>query len=442
VRASPADARPSAAGASAQERAGVARPHPARRASDIRAVVPLRSVARVCHSFAVVRTGGRVSNWTKLMVAGTVLLSAAGDASAGDVAPTCTCDPAQACGVDPCGGDCGAGCGAASVCVANSCVPSASCDALGFSALTQAAELDRRADGARLEFRADSRALIPFQRLVIQSFERLGGPVTPGVYPITDAGYADCGLCVVAYDGCSPAGCARAFLADAGTVVIESVASGDFTATLRDAHLREVYINDSTLASTPIPTGDAWCVERFDAHAPMVEHHETDTCAAAGTGREIGDKIGDFTLSNCLGEPVALHDRCGSARAVWIVLSAGWCSACAEHLPEVAEVQAAQRELGLEVLVLLGEDDAGGEPTPAYCAQYAEDMGLDPAAVVIDWSGDASFATIEDHLNLYGDGSLSLPWDGVLDGSTMRYVWSGARDGGSANAVINELVAK
>lgn len=51
-----------------------------------------------------------MSDWTKLFVAATALLAACGggsgsggDAHGDDLAATCACEPAQACGVDPCG---------------------------------------------------------------------------------------------------------------------------------------------------------------------------------------------------------------------------------------------------------------------------------------------------------------------------------------------------
>jgi len=361
-----------------------------------------------------------------VLLAGALLAGCGGSGGGGDAAtadvdePVCGCSEAQACGVDPCGVLCGEGCGADGVCVASECAPAATCDALGFTALTRTATLDHRADGARLEVRVDSRAQIPFERLVLRSFERFGGPMEPGVYRIDDTGYAECGLCLTAHDGCSPAGCARDFLADAGTVVIERLDAGDLALAVRDVRLRQVYINDRTLASMPVPEGEQWCVEDFEVTAPLVVHNETDFCVAAGSGRRLGDKIADFTLPNCLGDPVSLHAACGTARAVWLVLATGWCSACAEHLPDVAEIAEAQRDLGLRALVILGENEAGTEPSQAFCAEYAAAMGLDPASVLIDWSGDRGFATVEDHVELYSGDGLSLPWDGVLDASVMR----------------------
>ena len=356
--------------------------------------------------------------------------------------PICTCDPAQACGVDSCGAPCGPGCADGEVCIGGACSAAASCDRIGFTALTQAAELERTNSDVTFGYRADSRAVPPFERLVIRSFSRDGGPSGPGTWPIAAEDYADCGLCVLGYQGCQQSGCARAFLADAGTLTIDSLSGGSFRGTLHGARFREVYINDQTAHALPVPNGETWCVEEFSPKATLVEQVQTDTCVAAGTGREVGDKIANFSLTNCLGEPVALHDRCGEARAVWVVLSAGWCSACAAHLPEVAEVQAARTGDGLQVLVVLGEDADGAEPSLAFCQEYAASMGLDPASVVIDWRDGESFAEVGDRLELYSDEGLGLPWDGVLDGLAMRYVWAGARDGGTAGDVVNDLLAR
>lgn len=386
-------------------------------------------------------------SWT-LGLAALAMTACAGDAGGGGAGPptetpaaTCGCDEGATCGLDACGEACGV-CDEGAICLGASCAPAQGCDTIGFKALTQTAEMSVDTGQSRWTYRADSRAVTPFERLEIQSFERLGGPLTAGVWPLTSDNHADCALCVLAWKGCTQFGCARAFLADAGTLVVTALEDGRLEASLHDAHFREVYLDDQSLESIPLPNGETWCVERFDASAPLAVTTHTDTCLAAGTGRAVGDKVADFTLTNCLGDPVSLHAGCGETRALWVVLTAGWCTACAAHIPDVVAWTAPREELGVELLVVLGEDAAGGEPSPAYCLEYAAAMGLEPSQVVMDWRGGEPWATVAEHLDLYSDGSLGLPWDGVLDGATMRYAWAYTHSGGDARSAIAPLLSK
>ncbi|PIE21193.1 MAG: hypothetical protein CSA66_00020 [Proteobacteria bacterium] len=159
-----------------------------------------------------------------------------GDAAGADaVEVPCECAPGDGCGLNACGAECG-DCSAGRVCLGGVCEAATACDREGMSAFVQRAALVRtEGEGATLDYRADSRASAPFERLVIRSYERLGGPAAPGTYPITDDGYADCALCVLAYQGCTQAGCARTFLADAGAVAIDTISGGRFEATVRAA---------------------------------------------------------------------------------------------------------------------------------------------------------------------------------------------------------------
>ncbi len=170
----------------------------------------------------------------------------------------------------------------------------------------------------------------------------------------------------------------------------------------------------------------------------MTEESYDDTCVPDGTGSLIGDKIADFALSTCDGQPTSLHALCG-ARAVWVVLSAGWCTSCAAHVPEVGATWEAKKGLGLRALIVLGADAADQVPTPAYCQEYARELGVDPSILYIPAEG---FDTITDHLELYDEGTLGLPWEGVLDGRNMRYVWAQTHDGGDASGAVDALLGK
>ena len=141
-------------------------------------------------------------------------------------------------------------------------------------------------------------------------------------------------------------------------------------------------------------------------------------CAATpgGTGTHVGDLIGTFALNDCLGNKHVLHDSCGVAKAVWFIQVAGWCGACEQYGPQAWEYAQGFFGQGLEIYFVLGEDAGGAPPSQAYCMQYAEGHGFDPVNVLIDpsWQTFGSFITI---------GGNTLPWDVLLDGDDMMFVW-------------------
>ncbi|MBM4370745.1 MAG: hypothetical protein FJ098_03780 [Deltaproteobacteria bacterium] len=137
---------------------------------------------------------------------------------------------------------------------------------------------------------------------------------------------------------------------------------------------------------------------------------------SGGTGTHVGDHIGNFALNDCLGNKHVLHDTCGASKAVWLIQVAGWCGACEEYGPMAWEYAQGFLEQGLEQFFVLGEDAGGAPPSQAYCNQYAEGHGFDPTRVLIDphWQTFGAFISV---------GGTSLPWDVLLDGDDMLFVW-------------------
>ena len=180
----------------------------------------------------------------------------------------------------------------------------------------------------------------------------------------------------------------------------------------------------------------------------------------------------NFSLTNCLGETVSLHDRCGKSGAlgswpprdgVWLVGPFGVNFATtvggftnrdnmATHTP------------GLDLLVMLGEDVDGNEPTLDFCQAYAEDHSIDPAMVLIDYLAEGtridmieplgethffrSLATTYSNINPYyteepnGGLTQSYPWDVILRGSNMEYYWSDHVGVSSKTTVQEDLIAQ
>ncbi len=385
----------------------------------------------------------RLGMWAIAGVLGGVGCADAGDTDAQattDEPTECVCSPGE-CGINACGATCGCDAG---FCDAGTCSDAANCQREGIVLSTQTALIERRGVRETLRYEGRTRATAPFDRLVIEHFGQPPSvpPLGPGTYDIGSDDYRDCETCVLLESKCNDLGCPETFLASGGLLTIDRV-DGQLVATLDDAHFVQVYIDDTDYGSIPLPNGDTWCVDEVGVDAVIDDSDTPEACAPTGTGKQIGDKIADVSLVSCTGEPYSLHSRCGVAAAVWVVLAAGWCEVCSEHLPEVAETYAARKEFGLDVVVVLGEDTAGAKPTQAYCQEYAAAHGLDPAVVYIDHDGTQSFAAVQEAVELYMPaGTLSLPWDGLLRGDGMLYLWTPGEVQGDLSSLLDQLLDK
>lgn len=100
----------------------------------------------------------------------------------------------------------------------------------------------------------------------------------------------------------------------------------------------------------------------------------------------------------------------------------------------------AQDEInGLDYIVILGEDQNGAMPSQDYCKAYAEQNNIDPAKMVIDMSWEVLFAKVDSGQA----GGIGLPWDGVINGDGMTYVWNATVPSPtSADAAVDALLAE
>ncbi len=162
-------------------------------------------------------------------------------------------------------------------------------------------------------------------------------------------------------------------------------------------------------------------------------------CVLDGEGTEVGSKVGNITLQNCLGEPVALHDYCGRRKAMWFINSAGWCGACEGYVPQASLLAQQRRHEGVELYVLVGEDASGANATQEYCMQYALSHNLDPAHTLYD--EENGFYGMWSVIGTGGGGTVGLPFEAVLDPYDMAYMWNNAQ-GGSVESVLDQLVAE
>jgi hypothetical protein len=99
-----------------------------------------------------------------------------------------------------------------------------------------------------------------------------GGPGEPGSYVLEEAPFAECGLCMVVREGCTPddgvARCARDYLAVAGDLVIDEMGTyGEaFSGSLTDAYLVETEIDwdSGSFESAPVSGGATWCIGQIE----------------------------------------------------------------------------------------------------------------------------------------------------------------------------------
>ena len=328
-------------------------------------------------------------------------------------------------------------------------------------------------------YQAVSRTREPYNVVSFEFYPGFGDSATgPGTYDLTGSNYETCSNCVLVRTGCTEAGgCAKTYYADEGKLVIDQWAPGElFSGHLEGAVLREVTIDSETYHSTPVAGGGIWCLDQYQFAAPIKKpvvggENLQPVCVADGTGTLVHDNIANYSLPNCYGDMVNLHDTCGQGKALWLMGTAGWCSACkdlinalvAEHGGSLSRAKVAEETPGLDLIIVLGEDNRGANPSQAYCQQYAEGLKLDPAMVVIDHDpagqdiplidpvGYAipvnSFATTWANINPYlvaeGESvTTATPWHMVLRTSNMEYIWSDNSGGGSLEGAIGELLSE
>lgn len=179
--------------------------------------------------------------------------------------------------------------------------------------------------------------------------------------------------------------------------------------------------------------GDEHCAHELICKSAThsCELPSTGNCVYQGTGTHIGDKIGDFTLKNCEGQNVSLHDYCGEAKAVWIIMVAGWCGACDEYAPQAEQLWKNLRADGLQLLFVLGETPSSGTPTPGYCKQWQQSHGVS-APVLIDGHWQAIDSKI-------APGGFDLPWEYLLDGDDMTFTWESVNPSGLQQQIMKLL---
>ena len=96
------------------------------------------------------------------------------------------------------------------------------------------------------------------------------------------------------------------------------------------------------------------------------------------------------------------------------------------------------KSVGLDIMVVIGENTAGLQPSLSFCKSYAKSMNLPADKVFIDWGNtyggwEVMFSKVNPYLG--AGGELSLPWDAVLDGDNMEYMSCSMNLGGFGSLV-------
>ncbi|MBV71757.1 MAG: hypothetical protein CMH52_10495 [Myxococcales bacterium] len=163
-----------------------------------------------------------------------------------------------------------------------------------------------------------------------------------------------------------------------------------------------------------------------------------------GPGAPVGGIIQDFSLMNCgTGELVSMQSYFQGQQAGMFVLTAGWCGACAQWVPQILDLLQNPNVAGLKVAFVLGEDPSYAQPTQRYCQQYGNQNNIPADNLFMDHNGSDSFTTVFANMQPYvtADGSFGLPFNAMLDPETFEYIYADRGPGGDINAALNRLLA-
>jgi len=333
------------------------------------------------------------------------------------------------CGPNGCGGTCGT-CGNGTQCVKNKCVDK-ECDISAF-APTKAAAKWKTSKGPTAKkgtftYYEISANAYPLSQLIIKIRQEFPftGPASPINISIASKDLSSEPVQVIGLEGC-PApdkDCAHYYYASEGTLDIKKLngASGPFEAVFHNAKLKEVTIDSSTGKMSFVNGGRTWCLDGHTVKADTVEMVPKATCVANGTGRDFNDNIGDFTLTNCLGDTVTLHSLCGGPKVMWMTVAAEWCPHCHDNLPIFWKYYMAHKDK-VNYWIYIAEGEYGKDPTMANCKAYAQDRGIDPSHMFL---GDHNWSSIIPYLNPE-TSQIGYPFSILMRGKNMEYVWSSA----------------
>ena len=326
---------------------------------------------------------------------------------------------------------------------AASAPPREGCSRSGFTSVRSRAQ----ASDGNISFTGISAEAAPYDVLLVQSFADYNGPTTPGTYDLAGINFKDCGLCLRILSQCNDEGCQKTFYAQQGSVEITSIGmeGSQFTARFSNVVFEEVTVADD-LISTPVPNGETWCMDDFAFDEPISGATSSGGGGAGGdvvqcpAGQTcVGDTVNNFSLTQCdSGNQVGIQEYFAGSTMGWIILTAGWCPACAQRIPDVVNLETMYAESGMKVMVIVGEGPTQNSPVDVnYCQRYAGRFQNNAGRFFVDNQYESTFSNLFPYIG--SDGIFSLPWEAILDPQTMVYKYAD-RSGADIQAVANELL--
>ena len=239
----------------------------------------------------------------------------------------CECGD-RVCGVDACGNPCGTCASEEAFCFSGTCQTEDVCPSVAIEMVEQSAYRMDDKGTERLKFEATVTGS-QFTSVEIVSNREIAevGSLGSGTYELVVDNLTNCDeVCVVAHMDCAKQECAFPYIVSRGTLELTSAgeAATRLVGTASELVLTQAYYDSKTRQYQILKKAESKCMDGFDFDAPLEQIViEPTDCTPDGTGIQLGDEIADFTVTNCEGDEVNLHDNCG-AEALWLIAAADW----------------------------------------------------------------------------------------------------------------------
>lgn len=146
------------------------------------------------------------------------------------------------------------------------------------------------------------------------------------------------------------------------------------------------------------------CGDDFELDVPM------QACFPEGPyGTSVGDTLANLEFFTCDGQPFAMKDLVGKAKAVLLTESAGWCTVCRAEVLRLEGLYKSYIDKGFVIVQTLYQDNAGARATGAFCNEWKNEYGLSYVVVF-----DPQHKTAPYHPK-FATGELATPLNMILD---------------------------
>lgn len=148
----------------------------------------------------------------------------------------------------------------------------------------------------------------------------------------------------------------------------------------------EMGMPTATLEATYGEEGSCWdedpalcraaCTDSLEVTCPDEDVEESADCSdIVGTGNAVGQVAKNFTVpTQNAGESFTLHDHCDSV--ILLVTSAMWEPVTVDESASLEALYQDYKDRGLEVVLLLGENEDSDTPSQQELKSYADRNGL------------------------------------------------------------------